>query len=73
MYKTTTTPFRKSYTNSLIRHRFVAAYKKPIVEAFFYPSVYICPWQSSRKFNVSLRVKFKKNLFVFSALLLDYE
>ena len=36
--KTTTTPFKKSYTNSLISHRFVVAYKKPIIETLFYPS-----------------------------------
>ena len=54
MYKTTTTHFRKSCTNSLTSHRFVAAYKKPIVEAFFCLSVYtlvavqgnLCWWQS---------------------------
>ena len=37
MYKTTTAPFRKNCTNSLISHRFVAAHMKPIIETFFYP------------------------------------
>ena len=56
MYKTTTTPFGKSCTNSLISHRFVVAYKKPIVEAFFYPSVYIYARGSPRKFNVGVYI-----------------
>ena len=46
MYKTTTTPFVKSCTNSLISCRFVVANQKPIIEAFFYLSVYIYQWQS---------------------------
>ena len=41
MYKTTTTPFGKSCANSLISRRFVLAYKRPIIEAFLYGSVYI--------------------------------
>ena len=54
MYKTTTTPFGKSYINSLIDHRFLVAYQKPIIEAFFYPSIYIYTRGSLRKFNVDV-------------------
>ena len=54
MYKTTTTPFGKSCTNSLISHRIVTAYKKPIVEDFFSPSIYIYACGSPWKFNAGI-------------------
>ena len=41
MYKTTTTPFEKSCTNSLMSHRFEVAYKRPIVEALFTQHIYM--------------------------------
>ena len=58
MYKTSTTPFRKSYTNSLISYRYVVAYIKPIIEAFFFLSVYIHPWQSEELNVECAHIKF---------------
>ena len=68
MYKTTTTRFRKSCTNSL-KPQIVASYKKPIEERFFYLSVYmpvavrgnlmwvyIYTHGSLRKFNVGVYI-----------------
>ena len=46
---------REELYYSLIRYRFVAAYKKPIVEAFFYPNIYIHPWQSE-EFDVGVYI-----------------
>ena len=57
MYKTTTTPFRKSCTNRVISHRLVVAYNKHIKEAFFYPSIYIYACGSLRIFNALVAVR----------------
>ena len=48
MYKTTTTRFGKSCTNSLISHRFVAALPKAYYRGFLLPE----QRGSLRKFNV---------------------
>ena len=56
MYKTTTTSLGKSFSNSLISHRFEVAYKNPVIEALFYPSIYIYPCGSQKKFNVGIYI-----------------
>ena len=66
MYKTTTIWFGRAVLKP-DKSQIVAAYKQPIVETFFYPSIYIYARGSPRKFNRgSKRVNIQTKLRLIS-------